>query len=287
MNTVQTYIGGRELVISDYDLNISFPTLVMYPTLVPSKPVSMGPYSLELAWDADIDAGEHPIVVISHGTGGTHLGYRTLAAHLALNGYVVLMPEHPGDNRNNNELANAPENLSNRPRHISLTIDALLHDPHFRSAVDTNRIAIIGHSMGGYTALAVAGGKPSTQQGQVVDVIADKRVKALVLLAPATPWFQEQDALREVIAPILMLTAEHDPHTPAWHANVVVQGLAEQTQLTHRVIKNAGHFSFMSPFPRAMQSPQFAPSTDPEGFDRASFQDTLKRDVLQFLIETL
>jgi predicted dienelactone hydrolase len=50
------------------------------------------------------------------GTGGTHLGYRLLAGHLAESGYIVVMPEHPGNNRNNGELAGTAENVVNRAR---------------------------------------------------------------------------------------------------------------------------------------------------------------------------
>jgi predicted dienelactone hydrolase len=70
-------------------------------------------------------------------------------------------------------------------------------------------VAVVGHSPGGYTAPAVAGG--------------DDRLNALVLLAPATAWFQAEDSLHTVRIPILMLTAEHDAHTPQFHLPTVAR----------------------------------------------------------------
>ena len=63
------------------------------------------------------------MILISHGSGGSHLVYRTLAHHLARNGFIVGMPEHPFNNRNNNTLEGTVENLINRPRHIRTAID--------------------------------------------------------------------------------------------------------------------------------------------------------------------
>ena len=84
---------------------------------------------------------------------GSHLLYRTISTHLAKNGFIVAMVEHYGNNRNNNELENTEENLILRPRHISLTIDKLLSDSFFGKHIIDDKVAVIGHSMGGYTHL--------------------------------------------------------------------------------------------------------------------------------------
>jgi predicted dienelactone hydrolase len=120
-----------------------------------------------------------------------------------------------------------------------------------------------------------------------VPVTADPRVTALVLLAPATPWFIAPGALRDVHAPILMLSAEKDAHTPAWHAQVVERGVADGTPVEHRVVPNAGHFSFLTPFPPERTNTAFPPSQDPPGFDRAAFHATLHADVEAFLRRVL
>jgi predicted dienelactone hydrolase len=276
------HVGGKHLRVSDDD-GYQFPLLVMYPTDTPAEPIAFGPFNLDMAANAPPRAGTYPIVLISHGSGGTHLGYLELSRRLVRSGYVVCMPEHPGNNRSDNELADSPQILASRPRHLTLTLDLVLADESLSAVVNAAFVAVIGHSMGGYTALAMAGGQPSTQGGQAISVQGDARIKALVLLAPATPWFMGSGALSAVKVPILMLTGEHDPHTPPFHAEVVRNGLPKETRLEHIVVDNAGHFSFMSPFPAVMRNPEFLPGNDPDGFDRSSYQDVLSRDVAEFL----
>lgn len=88
-------------------------------------------------------------MIISHGTGGSHLLYRTLAAHLARDGFVVGLPEHP---RNNNELAGTHTILPDRPRQIRAAIDWAYADRALGLCIAPDSVAVIGHSLGGYTA---------------------------------------------------------------------------------------------------------------------------------------
>ena len=92
---------------------------------------------------------------------------------------------------------------------------------------------------------------------------------------------------RGIETPILMLTAEKDVHTPAFHAEIVKQGVPDNSMVEHIVIDNAGHFSFLSPFPEAMNSPTFLPSRDPDGFDRLQFHDEMYRLIMEFLRRTV
>ena len=197
------------------------------------------------------------------------------------------MPEHYNNNRNNNDLEGTKENLENRPRHISLVIDTIDTDPRFIDHVQQNNIAIIGHSMGGYTALAIAGGKPWSQDREEINVTPDSRVNAIILLAPATAFFTPRGSLSNVTVPILLLSAEKDQITPKEHAELVLDQVPDTTKIHSEIVENAGHFSFLSPFPESMRNPQFLPSTDPKGFDRENFHNILNKKLLTFLGGTI
>jgi predicted dienelactone hydrolase len=224
------------------------------------------------------------VVLISHGSGSSPLVYRNLGWSLARAGYLVAMPEHPGNNRNDNSLADSTENLRNRPRHLSIVLDHL--EGTARSGA-LGRVVVIGHSMGGYTALAIAGGRPQTAAAEVVATRTDPRVGGLVLLAPATPWFAGTRALADVRVPIMMRTAAHDPQTPAWQADIVRNGLPADTPLDDQQVENAGHYSFLSVFPDSMAQLGFDPASDPPGFDRAAYQQRLTEEILDFIAGVL
>jgi len=306
------FAGCSKVEVFDKENDITFPALVMYPTNAASTPVAFGPFSLDVAMDAPIAQGCFPVVMISHGSGGSNLTHRTLAMHLAKNGFVVGMIEHPFNNRHNNEWQYTLQNMIYRPRHIRMAIDEVCSHAQFQNHVEHENVAIIGHSVGGYTALALAGGAPHTQAlvalcqkpasadepywigllrkngitSQPIAVAADRRVKALVLFGPDVSLFMSEGALREVHAPVLLLVAEKD-YMPQETIAVLRDGLPERAQLTHRVVKNAGHYSFLSPFPETMKSRVGEAAKDPEGFDREQFHRELHEEVLRFLRKAL
>ncbi|MYM87258.1 alpha/beta hydrolase [Rugamonas sp. FT82W] len=285
--------GCRLVDIDDAVQGAVVPLALLYPADGVETAEHFGPYTLDAARDAPPAAGAHPLVLISHGNSGTPWAYREMARHLVRSGFVVALPAHTGNTRHDNSLAGTAANLANRPRHITLAIDAALADPVLRGHIAGDGVAVIGHSIGGYTALAVAGGQPwsgpresKDGQPQPVPVRADPRVRALVLLNPATFWFIA-GSLQAVHVPILMRTGEKDDITPAEHAEKVIAGVADAALVEHREIPGAGHFAFMSKFPPEMTRPNFKPSQDPPGFDRADVQPELFADVTAFLQRTL
>jgi predicted dienelactone hydrolase len=285
--------GCRLLEVHDAVQGAIIPLALLYPALGTESTAHFGPYSLDVAKDAPPAGGTWPLVVISHGNSGTPWAYRDMARHLVQAGFVVALPAHTGNTRHDNSLAGTTANLANRPRHISLSIDAALADPVLGAHVATSGVAVIGHSIGGYTALAAAGGQPWSGPREKpagpprpVAVQADARVRALVLLNPATFWFIPE-SLRAVRVPILMRTGEKDELTPAEHARAVIAGVADAALVEHKEIAGAGHFAFMSKFPPELARPNFPPSQDPPGFDRLEVQPALFADLVEFLQRTI
>ncbi|MNS50910.1 Alpha/beta hydrolase family protein [compost metagenome] len=291
MENKHGYAGCSEVKIDDASLGITFPMIVMYPAGEPEQAGQLGPYPLELASEADPLEGRFLLVLISHGTGGSPLLYRTLARYLARNGFIVGLPEHPYNNRNNNSLENTVQNLTYRPRHLRMAVDWFFENERFKRKVKPNAVSLIGHSLGGYTALAAAGGVPTSFPHEapdgltkLIEVIPDHRIQSLVLLAPASVWYRQEGALSAVNTPILMLDAEKDPYTPPFHAQIILGGVADREKIKYRTVENAGHFSFLTPFPKPMRAPSFLPSQDPPGFDREHFHELLNEEVLDFLL---
>ena len=84
-----------------------------------------------------------------------------------------------------------------------------------------------------------------------------------------------------------MFTAEHDLVTPKWNGEIVLNYVPDKSKVTLKEIENAGHFSFLSPFPATMKNANFLPSTDPDGFDREKFHSQLPIEILDFLNDHL
>lgn len=289
-----TAAGCRLTTVRDVVQGVDLPLALMYPAHAATSMRRLGPYEVNAAWDA-VPAGEGlPLVVLSHGNKGSPWTLRDLAADLARAGFAVVLPEHLGNSRSDDRFTGTLANLQNRPRHLSLAIDAAFGDvllgPHLRHGL----VAAGGISIGAYTALAVAGGRAwcgahesPNGRPQPVQVASDARIVALVLLAPATFWFAAPEALRGVVQPMLLRSGSLDAITPALHVQRVLAGVPDPARIEHEEVVGAGHFSFLSPFPSAMTRPDFPPSQDPPGFNRAAYQPQLAADVERFLKERL
>jgi predicted dienelactone hydrolase len=296
------FTGNRQLTIIDEKESISFSAIVQYPTYESSKPTSFGPYTMDVAIDAEIAEGKFPLIIISHGTGGSPLLYRTISTFLAKNGYVVAMIEHYGNNRTNNELEGKNKNFTNRLRHITQTIDYFFSDNQFAKHLQKDNVAVVGHSIGANTALVLAGGIPISytdyleQFGQTphmgeetkkIEFIIDIRIKALVLLALTPGWFIGDMSLRNVTIPVLLFNAEKDDHIAESQTKLFFEIAKANPLINCQIVENAGHFSFLSPFPATIKDKVGLAAKDPDSFDREKFHTQLQIEILNFLNDKL
>jgi predicted dienelactone hydrolase len=103
---------------------------------------------------------KYPLILISHGTGGSALGMFWLGYHLASRGYIVVAVNHHGNTGAEPKMDPRGFLLYwERAKDISAVLDKLLDDPVFGSRIDRKRIGAAGFSLGGYTVIALAGGR--------------------------------------------------------------------------------------------------------------------------------
>lgn len=296
--------------------------VVWYPTHAQAAEIMWGPYPLFAVRDAEVVPGRHPLVIISHGSGGSHMGHRDTAQYLAGRGYVVVSLLHPRNNYADDADGRSSANWINRPQHVSTVLDWLLGQSPYAGFIDPERIGVAGHSAGGYTALALAGGVPDLkairrhcaaypddvafcgegggwlswldqffsggQQGQVPEFgdLRDARVRAVVLMAPMGVIFSDAGSLSRVTVPVLLFRAERDAvlRYPC-HVQSIAEKLPRQPQ--YLVVPNGGHFSFLAPFPEEQKKTVGAPGRDPEGFDRVAFHERMNATILEFFEKSL
>tara|TARA_R110002126_G_scaffold286859_1_gene439063 strand:+ start:22926 stop:23957 length:1032 start_codon:yes stop_codon:yes gene_type:complete len=108
--------------------------------------------------DAQPTKGPFPLVVLSHGLFGNAYNQAWLAAAMARRGYVVAAINHPGTSTFLRD-PNQRRQLWQRPKDISRVIDHALASPDLSALVDPDRIFMAGHSLGGFTAAALAGAR--------------------------------------------------------------------------------------------------------------------------------
>ena len=306
--------GWRQISINGPTPEAPATTVALYyPTTTPARAIAMGPYTPKVAIQAAPVSEFKGLIILSHGTGGSELGHSSLAEALAQNGYLVAALRHPGDNwQDRSLLQNSPENyFRERPRQASWVIDALLRDPLWKDRIPRDaqgpKVGAVGHSAGGYTVLALAGGQPDLSRiGRHCDVdrandpifcgtgrtrptmvrssatppstapLTDSRVRAVVALAPVGVVFTAQ-SLAEIRIPVTIYEAENDRWLVSrFHAEWIAQNLPGAKR--HRV-HNAWHFAFMDPPSMPIPTDDGDIGADPVGFDRPAFLKQLALDL--------
>ena len=188
--------------------------------------------------------GTFPLVLFSHGNNGIRFQSFFFAAHLASHGFIVATPDHHG-NTFVDTLGGVVDAASaiNRPLDMSFLIDRfeafnIETGNFFEGAIDPARIGMSGHSFGGYTSFAIAGGSFA------LGTFTDPRVKAILPQAPAGPF--DAAFFATITVPTLIVGGSIDETTPfednqqrpfdLMSPGAAVVGLAQ--------LADAGHFTF-------------------------------------------
>lgn len=111
--------------------------------------------------DAAPAEGLFPLVVLSHGMFGNAYNQAWLAGALARQGYVVAAVSHPGTSTWSRD-PDQSRRLWERPKDVSRVIDHMTTSADLARHIDPDRVFMAGHSLGGFTAVALAGGRYDT-----------------------------------------------------------------------------------------------------------------------------
>ena len=207
---------------------------------------------------------QHPLVMVSHGSGGDAAQMRWLGAFLAQRGYLVAGLQHNGTEAE--ELHRSRPTLTDffgweRARDVSIALDGLLADAQLGPRIDAARIGAAGFSLGGTTVLWSAGARLSLDALRrnspppppaIAEAIAslitfaetdpvarrsvarsdlsykDVRIRAVFALAPPMGVGFGEAGLRAVEVPVLIVVGEADlvapPESNARHFAAYIPG---------------------------------------------------------------
>ena len=124
--------------------------------------------------------GLHPVVLFSHGMGGTDRAQAWLGAALAERGAIVVMVNHPNSTHGDFDMSAGVAHWT-RTQDLTVALDSLLIDPIFSDNIDMSRIMAAGFSYGGWTALSI-GGATGNHAGVVDGCQTIRRMEACDLL---------------------------------------------------------------------------------------------------------
>lgn len=160
-----------------------------------------------------------PLVLFSHGLGGCALQSTFITEELARHGYVVAAPDHQDaatcgidgealrmQNLRTEQPLLEPARWTEQSEVVRLhdlraTIKRVAADAALARIADTTRVGAVGHSMGGYAALGMAGAWPTWRT---------REVKAVVALSPYVTPFIAHGTLAKLAVPVMYQGAQFD-----------------------------------------------------------------------------
>ena len=265
--------------------------IIWYPASEPEARISVGPPGSPIfingtvARDAPFaDGARHPLILLSHGFGGSARQMTWLGAALARHGYVAVAVDHPG--------ANSIDGVSDAGAYapwaqatdLRVALDFVLGQPELARHIDSGRIGAAGFALGGYASLLAVGARSDfghfaafcdgprrdamcnkhleypLDYHRRAEVLArpglealaaeessdlgDPRIKALFLIAPAFMEALDPASLSRVRTPVGIVLGTADPIAPTATNGRRIARLIPGAKL--RVLPGVGHYDFLS-----------------------------------------
>lgn len=257
-------------------------------------------------------AGKHPVVLLSHGMGGTYLSLNWLASGLVAHGAVVVAVNHPNGSFRDRK----PDKMFDhwtRAQDLQVALDQVLADPALSATIDPSRIYAAGFSFGGWTALSLAGvtGTPEGSESYCAAAgegshtctdlktygfdlaridrdrwtasYKDPRVQAVAAIDPGLTWNLSPADVRDVAQEKVLLIGLGTGEDRLYATDTSIKGSGFEALVPHAKVEHlapANHFTAMpicKPEGAALlaEEKDDPVCTDPAGGNRQSVHDAI------------
>ncbi|MEO1133716.1 MAG: alpha/beta hydrolase [Cyanobacteria bacterium J06639_1] len=221
-----------------------------------------------------------PLIIISHGVASSRETFRYLAEHLASHGFAVAAIAHPDTDELRYEqffsgfaIPPEPDLFLQRPQDISSLLDEVERSPRWGVRIETERVGVIGQSLGGYTVLAAAGAELNfahlydscrDAEAQILPfnlstllqcrlrelpadtyVLQDDRVAAVLALNPVSNNVFGPDGMAALDVPFLSVSGDLDFFAPAVAEQIYPFAWAGSEDKYLVLMESGTHFSFL------------------------------------------
>lgn len=215
---------------------------------------------------------KHPLVIFSHGFQGDRFGNSWIAEALVDKGCIVVMIDHTFNTSYDHSDLFIYTSMWQRPLDMTELLTYLLEHPKWSKVINKDKIAALGFSLGGTTALWLGGIKADKEKfRQTIDdkyarwsdwpkyaletakavdwtkaeqSYKDERIKAVISIAPDLGEAFRKGGLKEADVPTLIIVGDKDRITPKKeNAEFYAKGIKGAELL---VIDGAEHFTFMN-----------------------------------------
>lgn len=315
-------VGQQTFSFEDLTRNRKLITELWYPTTEKPTDADTSPFiRIPTVRNAAISTGSFPLILFSHGTGGGRLTVEWFCAGLAARGFMVAAVDHFG-NTFDNPIPEQFVKFWERPQDLTFVLDRLIAEKNISPFIDTSRVGVAGFSLGGYTAIALSGGKADfqalrkyfmTENGKKeADIpempgllsyfekpaifedfkkapeLQDIRIKSAFVMSPALGQaFPVKESVNKITIPVYIVGAGNDQIAPlktnAAHYATLIHG----SRYTVVGGPSAGHYVFLNEAKQSLKDEVPLIFNDAPGVSRnATHQQTLQL-ALDHFVKTL
>lgn len=247
-----------------------------------------------------------PMVLLSHGTGGSALQMAWLGTALARSGFIAVAVDHPGKTAEGKLTPEALMLWWERATDMSQVLDGMLVDAEFGKKIDQDKIGAAGYGLGGYTVLELAGAQTDVHDyfdlckenadaavchmpemrslGTPIDVLhavrktsaislaesdglfSDDRISAIFAMAPEMAFTLTEDSLRSIHMPLEIVVGDGDNLAPSRDNAGYVRSTVRGAKLTS--LPHVGHYTFFDTCTADGKKTQERYCEDGNGVDR-------------------